>query len=66
MKPTHHIVFNGPRMTPTDVCRWAQELVRLHVRLGPRFARPEPRRRMQASLQGILSDTCRKKRVAIG
>ena len=60
MKHTQHITFNGPRTTPTDVCRWAQELVRLHARLGPRFARPEPRRRVLAYLQGILSDISRK------
>src|SRR5207247_5080263 len=52
--------FDRPRTTPTDVCRWAQELVRLHARLAPRFVRPEPRRRMLAYLQGILSDTSRK------
>ena len=33
MKQTQHITFNGPRTTPTDVCRWAQEalLVCMHV-----------------------------------
>ncbi len=60
MKRTQHITFNGPRTTPTDVCRWAQELARLHARLAPRFARPEPHRRMLAYLQGILSDISRK------
>jgi len=34
--------------------------VRLHTRLAPRFARPEPRRRVLAYLQGILSDIARK------
>jgi SRSO17 transposase len=60
MKHPQHITFTGPRTTPTDVCRWAQELVRLHARLAPRFARPEPRRRVLAYLQGILSDISRK------
>ena len=60
MKHTQHITFNGPRTTPTDVCRWARELSRLHARLAPRFARPEPRRRVLAYLQGILSDIARK------
>jgi hypothetical protein len=60
MKHTQHITLSGPRTAPTDVCRWAQELVRLHTRLAPRFARPEPRRRVLAYLQGILSDTSRK------
>ncbi len=56
MKQNQHIT----RTIPADVCRWAQELVRLHARLAPRFARPEPRRRVLAYLQGILSDTSRK------
>jgi len=60
MKHPQHITFNGPRTTPTDVCRWAQELARLHARLAQRFARPEPRRRVLAYLQGILSDIARK------
>ena len=60
MKHPQHITFTGPRTTPTDVCRWAQELVRLHARLAPRFARPEPRRRVLAYLQAILSDIARK------
>ena len=57
-KPAYHLQRTGT--TPTDVCRWGQELVRLHARLAPRFARPEPRRRVLAYLQGILSDTSRK------
>ncbi len=60
MKQNQHTTFNGPRTTPSDVCRWAQELVRLHARLAARFARPEPRRRALAYLQGILSETERK------
>lgn len=60
MKLTQHITFNGPRTTPTDVCRWAQELARLHARLALRFARAEPRRRVLAYLQGLLSDIARK------
>ncbi len=60
MKHNQHITFDGPQTTPTDVCRWAQKLVRLHARIAPRFARPEPRRRALAYLQGILSETERK------
>jgi SRSO17 transposase len=60
MKHHQHITFNGPKTTPTDVCRPAQELARLHACLAPRFARPEPRHRVLAYLQGILSDTSRK------
>jgi SRSO17 transposase len=46
--------------TVAQVCGWAQELVQLHARLAPRFARPEPRRRALRYLQGILSETSRK------
>ncbi len=60
MKHTQHITFHGPQTTPTDVCRWAQKLVRLHARIARRFARAEPRRRALAYLQGILSETERK------
>ncbi len=60
MKHHQHITFHGAQTTPTDVCRWAQKLVRLHARIAPHFARPEPRRRALAYLQGILSETERK------
>jgi len=48
------------KTTITDVVRWSQELDRLHARIAPRFARPEPRRRALAFLHGILSTTSRK------
>jgi hypothetical protein len=60
MKHNQHITFNRPQTTPADVCRWAQKLARLHARIAPHFARAEPRRRVLAYLQGILSDTSRK------
>jgi SRSO17 transposase len=60
MKQDKHITFTGTRTTSTDVCHWVQILFRLHERLAPRFARPEPRRRVLAYLQGILSETSRK------
>jgi SRSO17 transposase len=60
MKQDHHITLTGKATTPADVCRWVQALVRLHARIAPRFARPEPRRRALAYLQGIVSDTARK------
>ncbi len=60
MKQTKCTTFNGSRTTSTDVCRWAQSLFDLHARIAPRFARPEPRRRALAYLQGILSETARK------
>ena len=60
MKPNQHTIPPDTAMTPSDVCRWAQALFRLHARIAPRFARPEPRRRALAYLQGILSETERK------
>jgi len=60
VKQKQHITFGRTRTTSTAVCRWAQELFRLHARLAPRFARREPRRRALAYLQGILSETARK------
>src|SRR5205807_4370508 len=60
MKQDKHTTHPETRTTAADVCRWAQELFHLHARIAPRFARPEPRRRALAYLQGILSDTSRK------
>ena len=60
MKHNQHITLTGTATTTADVCRWVQSLFRLHARIGPRFARSEPRRRVLAYLQGILSDTARK------
>ena len=60
MKQDHHTTLTGTATTPADVCRWVQALFHLHARLAPRFARPEPRRRALAYLQGIVSDTARK------
>jgi SRSO17 transposase len=39
---------------------WGQELERLHARIAPRFARPEPHRRALAYLKGIVSSIERK------
>ena len=60
MKQDHHITRTDQATTPAGVCRWVQSLSRLHARIAPRFARPEPRRRALAYLQGLLSDTSRK------
>src|SRR5579872_3589516 len=46
--------------TITDVVQWSEELARLHARIAPHFARPQPRRRVLAYLQGLLSETPRK------
>ena len=60
MKHHQHTTPLGSRTTPSEVCGWAQALTRLHARIAPRFARPEPRRRALAYLQGILSSIERK------
>ena len=60
MKPSQHITCTGLKTTPTHVASWAFELTHLHCRLAPRFARPEPRRRALAYLQGLLSSIERK------
>lgn len=44
MKSPQTIVPVGATTTFTEVWRWGQELERLHARITPRFARPEPRR----------------------
>ncbi len=43
-----------------EVWKWGQDGERLHTRIAPRFARPEPRRRALAYLKGIVSATPRK------
>jgi SRSO17 transposase len=48
------------KTTVTEVARWAQALAHLHARIAPRFARPEPRRRALAYLQGLMSSIERK------
>jgi hypothetical protein len=60
MKDHQQSTLAGTKTTPTDVCRWTQELFHLHSCLASRFARPEPHRRALKYLQGILSETARK------
>lgn len=60
MKPSPQSIPQPAPTTVTDVVRWSQEVERLHARIAPRFARPEPHRRALAYLKGILSDTARK------
>jgi SRSO17 transposase len=60
MKQHQHTTFTGAQTTPTQVGQWAQVLTQLHARIASRFARPEPRRRALAYLQGILSSIERK------
>ena len=60
MKQPQHTTFTGAKTTPTQVVQWAQLLTQLHARIASRFARPEPRRRALAYLQGLLSSIERK------
>src|SRR5438045_6680995 len=60
MKHHQHTIPCGSKTTPSDVCSWAQALARLHAQIAPRFARPEPRRRALAYLQGLMSSIERK------
>jgi SRSO17 transposase len=60
MKQNKHTIRTETKTSASDVCCWVQPLFRLHERLAPRFARPEPYRRVLAYLQGILSETSRK------
>src|SRR6266498_1536220 len=60
MKQKKCTTLSGTATTSTEVCRWVQTLFELHARIAPRFARPEPRRRALAYLQGILGETARK------
>lgn len=48
------------RPTRAMVERWAEEVEAVADRIGPRFARSEPRRRAIGYLRGLLSDTERK------
>ena len=60
MKSQQHLTEEAPMTTAHDLARWAHELNQLHTRIAPRFVRPEPRRRVLAYLQGVLSPVGRK------
>jgi SRSO17 transposase len=60
VKQLQHITPVGAQTTLVEVWQWGQELERLYARIAPRFARPEPRRRVLAYLKGIVSTIKRK------
>jgi SRSO17 transposase len=60
MKQLPHITPVGAPTTCVEVWKWGQELKCLYARIATRFARPEPRRRVLAYLQGIVSAIERK------
>lgn len=55
-----HLPSLGVRITSNDVAQWACQLVQLHARIAPHFARPQPRQRALRYLQGLLSSIERK------
>ncbi len=60
MKHPQQITPVGVKTTVGDVWKWGQELERLHARIAPHFARPEPHLRALAYLKGIVSSIKRK------
>ena len=48
------------RPTQEQVKGWADELTAVAERIGPRFARSEPRRRAVGYVRGLLGDAERK------
>jgi SRSO17 transposase len=60
MKSDSLTISQAVQTTMAEVVQWSHELARLYARIAPHFARPEPRRRVLAYLQGLLSETPRK------
>lgn len=60
MKQPQKIIPIGTKTTFVEVWKWGQDLERLHARIAPHFARPQPRRRALLYLQGLLSPLQRK------
>ena len=66
MKQDQQSILVGGKLSLAAVCHWTQALTLLHARIAPHFARPEPRQRALAYLQGLLSPIERKNELAIG
>lgn len=60
MKPSQDTTPNEAHTSTQEIVQWVQALMDLHTRIAPRFARPEPRRRALAYLQGVMSEIRRK------
>ena len=60
MKPNSLTIPQAVQTTMAEVVQWSHELACLHARIAPHFARPQPRRRVLAYLQGLLSETPRR------
>lgn len=55
MKSSQHNTSLSGATTLSQVVDWSAQLVQLHQRIAPRFARSEPRQRALAYLKGLLS-----------
>ncbi len=60
MKPSHHTTPDPLGTTRSPIGRWLMNLHRLHQRLRPYFARPEPYQHALLFLQAVLSEIPRK------
>src|SRR5882724_4629300 len=60
MKSTHSTTSAPFEPSLDEISRWYHRLHLLHLRVGPRFVRPEVRQRVLLYLQAILSDLPRK------
>ena len=60
MKPDFLTIPQTVQTTMAEVVQWSHELARVHARIAPHFVHPQPRRRVLAYLQGLLSETPRK------
>src|SRR5579859_3430882 len=60
MKYQNNSISDEMRPSLQEMGGWLLQLMQLHERIAPRFARPEPRRRALLYLQAILSEIPRK------
>jgi SRSO17 transposase len=60
MKHQNDTISDEIRPTLKEIGGWYLQLQRLHERIAPRFARPEPRHRALLYLQAVLSEIPRK------
>ena len=60
MKSSHHTTSDEAGPSLQEIGSWPLALIRLHQRLAPYFARPEPRQHALLYLQAIVSEIPRK------
>jgi SRSO17 transposase len=60
MKPSQHTISAPVEPILSEISRWYHRLHCLHLRLAPRFVRPEVRQNVLLYLQALLSDVPRK------